>query len=93
MAEAEDSLRQVCQLDDIVSGKEWKEIPLAHHDLTKVIITMGRERREVASVITDNEIKELIHDNSKPNDLVILTALSRQGNRVDGAMSLTPTIK
>ena len=44
MAEAEESLRKVCEIDDIFPGEEWREVRLNRRGLTKVKITMGRER-------------------------------------------------
>ena len=71
MAEAEDSIKKVCQLDEIVPGKEWIEI--VNSELTKVLITMGRERRDQDAVANDQEIRELIAENSKRFDPIVYT--------------------
>ena len=73
MAEAEDSLRNVCELEDIKTGKEWIRLGPDGHAVTKVVITMGREQREVADIATDQEILSLVNENSKPDDPVIYT--------------------
>ena len=73
MAEAEDSLKKVCNLEEIKTGKEWVELEMEGRKLTKVIITMGREQREVADVVTEQEIQALINDNSRLGDLVVYT--------------------
>ena len=73
MAEAGESLKRVCDLKDIYTGKEWEEVSLEASDLTNVVITMGRERRECAPVVNDTDIKQLIEENSKPGDPIIYT--------------------
>ena len=73
MAEAENTLREICQLENINSGQEWKEVPPDRRKLTTVIVTMGREQRETADVITDNAIRELIDEHTKPTDPIIFT--------------------
>jgi ribonuclease HI len=73
MAEAEDSLRKVCELEDIKIGKEWIQLADEGRNLTNVVITMGREQREVADIVTDQEILSLISEHSKPDDPVIYT--------------------
>ena len=54
-------------------GKEWIEVSLEASDLTNVVITMGRERRECAPVVNETDIRQLIEDNSRPGDPVIYT--------------------
>ena len=73
MAEAEDSLRKVCELDDLQTGKEWIKLTSGEQGLTRVIVTMGREQRDVADIVTEQEILSLINENSKPGDPVIYT--------------------
>ena len=73
MAEAEETLRKVCNLDEINRGPEWQELALKFRDLTKVVIAMGRERREVASIVNNADIKALVNDHSNVLDPVIYT--------------------
>ena len=73
MAEAEVSLKKVCAIDDIILGKEWKEVGQERGDLTKVMITMGRERRECAACTTEAMIRELVDASVEENDPVIYT--------------------
>ena len=73
MAEAEESLKQVCDIDEIYVGKEWVELSHKDTSLTKVLITMGRERRECATSINDMDIRQLIEENSDPSDPIIYT--------------------
>ncbi|RUS78738.1 hypothetical protein EGW08_013489 [Elysia chlorotica] len=44
MAEAEDSIKLVCPIEDIIDGREWIKTGPEQTALTKVIITMGRDR-------------------------------------------------
>lgn len=82
MAEAEESLRKVCDIEEICSGREWFELSPDCRSLANVHITMGRERRECAAVINDNDIRQLIEEHSKPEDPVIYTDGSvRRGER------------
>ena len=82
MAEAEESLSLVCDPESIKGGKEWVELGSGCKDLTKVRITMGRERRECAATVNEMEIRQLIEDNSRPADPVIYTDGSvRRGER------------
>ena len=82
MAEAEDSLRQICRVEDIALGQEWQEVSGEHSGLAKVLITMGRERRERASVETEQDIRTLIEEHSNLEDPVVYTDGSvRRGER------------
>ncbi|XP_005098851.1 techylectin-5A-like [Aplysia californica] len=72
-AEAEDFLGKVCCIDEISSGKEWFELRPDCRSLVNVHIPMGRERRECAAVINDNDIRLLIEEHSKPEYPVIYT--------------------
>ena len=73
MAEAETSLKKVCAIEDIILGKEWKDVGQDRRDLTKVMITMGRERREHAACTTEAMIRELVDASAEENDPVIYT--------------------
>ncbi|RUS80085.1 hypothetical protein EGW08_012163 [Elysia chlorotica] len=73
MAEAEDSIKLVCPIEDIIDGREWIKTGPEQTALTKVIITMGRDRRECAAAVTEQDIRQLIHDNSKRHDPIIYT--------------------
>ena len=84
MAEAEDSVKKVCRLEQITKGKEWIEVGVERRSLTRVIISMGRERREVAAVINETEIQDLILRNSEPDDPIIYTDGSVQNGRQNG---------
>ena len=82
MAEAEESLGKVCDIEDICSGREWFELSPDCRSLANIHITMGRERRECAAVINDTDIRQLIEEHSKPEDPVIYTDGSvRRGER------------
>ena len=79
MAEAEVSLKKVCAIEDIIIGKEQKEVGQERRDLAKVMITMGRERREHAACTTGAMIRELVDASAEENDPVIYTDGSVQG--------------
>ena len=85
MAEAEASLKKVCAIEDIILGKEWKEVGQGRGDLTKVMITMGRERREYAACTTVAMIRELVDASAEENDPVIYTDGSVQRGARAGA--------
>ena len=73
MAQAEDTIRQVCTLESIKRGEEWVRVPAGNSDLCRVIITLGRECREWPAGATEVEIQQLIQDNAHPNDVIIYT--------------------
>lgn len=73
MAEAEDSLRKICVLENLPLGEEWEQVAGEYRDLTKVKISMGRDRRNVAASINESDINEIVDKNSKAGDPVIYT--------------------
>ena len=73
MAEAEETLSKVCELEDLKSGKEWVELSQEGRIFTQVVIKMGWEQREVADVVTEQAILALVAENTKPDDPVIYT--------------------
>ena len=73
MAEAEDTLKTVCKLEEVNNGEEWQLLDKERLELTKVVRTMGRERREFAPSVNDAEIRQIIQENASPADPVIYT--------------------
>ncbi|XP_005091665.1 GATA zinc finger domain-containing protein 10-like [Aplysia californica] len=74
MAEAEDTIKEVCPLEDIKQGEEWiKMNERQQGDFGKVVITLNRECREWPQGATDAEIRQLIEDNSRHGDVVLYT--------------------
>ena len=73
MAQAEDTIRQVCPLENIRRGEEWVRVPAVQSDLCRVIITLSRECREWPAGATEVEIQQLIQENSHPGDVIIYT--------------------
>ena len=74
MAQAEESIKKVCSLDNITEGKEW--LLLANEiapDFTKVIIGVKKsDARDVAGS-AETAVRQIIEDNSRPSDPVIYT--------------------
>ena len=73
MAEAEDSIRRICAPADLPLGEEWEQVAGQYRDLTKVKISMGRDRRNVAASVNESDINEIVDQNSKAGDPVIYT--------------------
>ena len=73
MAEAEDSLRKVCNPEDLCLGSEWIKVSSESDNLIKVVITMGRERREFADAVNECDIQSIIWECSRPGDPIIYT--------------------
>ena len=73
MAQAEDTIRQVCILENIRRGDEWVRVSAEQSDLCKVIITLSRECREWPAGATEVEIQQLIQEKARPGDVVIYT--------------------
>ncbi|XP_012941316.1 uncharacterized protein LOC106012555 [Aplysia californica] len=75
MAEAEDSVRKVCGIDEICFGKEWFELSPDCRSLANVHI-------KCAAVINDNDIRQLIEEHSKPEDpMIYMDESVRRGER------------
>ena len=73
LAEAEDTTTTVCDVKYIRKGEEWKKCDDKDKKYTKVVITMGREKREQAPTIVNSEILELIEQHTKKDDVIIYT--------------------
>ena len=84
MAQAELSIRQVCDLGSINREREWSEVPEDMMDWHNVLITLGRECREWAAGRTEFEVQELIQSNTHHGDIVIYTDGSVVRNRRSG---------
>ena len=73
MAEAETTLKRVCELNEIGRGKEWAEVPTERRAWTRVVIQLGRECREWTGGRTEFAVQEMIESSSGPGDVVIFT--------------------
>ena len=74
MAQAEESIRTVCDLDDITEGREWLDIALeVRQDLTKVIIDVKKSDMTEVAGRAETEVRQIIDQNSKPSDPIIYT--------------------
>ena len=75
MAEAEQSIQQICQLTDLKSTKEWEEHPAALKHLYRIKKpdNLGRHCREWPTGQTNAEIQAIIEQNSNPQDVIIYT--------------------
>ena len=68
MAEAEDTLKTVCKLEEVNNGEEWLWLDKERLGLTRVVRTMGRERHGFAASVNDAEIRQIIQENDSPAD-------------------------
>ena len=73
MAQAKETISSVCSLKSIRVEREWIMIPMDTKVQSNIIITMGRECRERASIAVNADIHELIQTNTKPEDVIIFT--------------------
>ena len=75
MGQAEDTISQVCQLSDLRDTKEWENQPRQLRRFYQVVASdhLGRHCRDWASGSTDAEIRIIIEENTKPDDLIIYT--------------------
>ena len=72
---AEDSVQQVRQLTELKQTKEWERYPTRFWHLCKMLLpeNLGKHCREWPAGKTESEIKLLIQENSKPQDLRVYT--------------------
>ena len=70
MGQAEDSILQVCQLT-----KEWERYPNRFRSLCETLLSenLGKHCQKWPAGKTESEIKLLIQENSKPQDLIVYT--------------------
>ena len=75
MGQAEDSILQVCQLTELKQTKEWERYPNRLRRLYKTLLAenLGKHCREWPAGKTESEIKLLIQENNKPQDLRVYT--------------------
>ena len=73
MAQGEDTIKQVCTLENIKRGEEWVKAPAEQSDLCRVIITLSRQCRNWPAGAVEVEIQQLIQDNARPGDVIIYT--------------------
>ena len=75
MGQAEDSIKQVCELSELKRVKEWTEIPRKAQHLCKTNIAehLGRHCREWAVGSTDAEIRSILEHTTKETDLLVCT--------------------
>ena len=78
MARAEDTIRQVCIMENIRRGEEWVRVPAEQSDLCRVIITLSQECREWPAGATEVEIQQLIQDNARCDYLYRWFGVQRQ---------------
>ena len=75
MAQAEDSILQVCQLRELKQTKEWERYPNRFRYLYGTILQENLEKhcQEWPAGKPESEIKLLTEENSKPQDLIVYT--------------------
>ena len=75
MSQAEDSILQVCQMTEFKHTKEWERYPNQFRRLYETFLpeNVGDHCREWPAGKTKSEIKVLIQENSKPQDIIMYT--------------------
>ena len=75
MGQAEDSIKQVCQLEDLKRDKEWRNIPAQAQHLCQVNISeqLGRHCREWTAGRADAEVRSILEHTTKETDLLVYT--------------------
>ena len=75
MGQAEDSILQVCQLTELKQTTEWERYPNRFRRLYETLLpeNLGKYCREWPAGKPESEIKLLIQENSKPQDLTVYT--------------------
>ena len=75
MGPAKDSILQACQLTELKQTKEWERYPNRFWHIYKTLLpeNLGKHCREWPAGKTESEIKLLIQENSKPQDLIVDT--------------------
>ena len=75
MGQAEDSILQVCQLTELKQTTEWERYPNRFRRLYETLLpeNLGKYCREWPAGKPESEIKLLIQENSKPQDLIVYT--------------------
>ena len=88
MAEAEDTLRRVCEIEEIGKGSEWVEVDTEKKSLTKVIIQLDKACRKWTGIRAQVTVHELAQLHSKPQDIIIYTdgSVNRNTNKSGGAL-------
>ena len=75
MGQTEDSVLQLCQLTELKQTKEWEMYPNRFQRLYETLLpeNLAKHCREWPAGKTESEIKLLIQENSKPQDLIVYT--------------------
>ena len=75
MGQTEDSMLQVCQLTELKQTKEWERYPNQFRHLYETLLpgNVGKHCPEWPAGKTQSEIKLLIQEISKPQDLIVYT--------------------
>ena len=75
MGRAEDSILQVFQLTELEQIKEWERYPNRQRRLSETFLpeNLLMDCRKWPAGKTESEIKLLIQENSKPQDLIVYT--------------------
>ena len=74
MAQAEDSIKKVCPLDEINEGNEWVEVAYEKAPgLTKVVIAVKKSEVQDTAGAAEIEVRQIVEDNSRPSDPVVYT--------------------
>ena len=73
MAQAEQTIRNITDIENIGSGETWLHVPANVSQMHRIIVTLGRECKDWPHGSTELEIQQLIQDNSQPEDLVLYT--------------------
>ena len=75
MGQTEDSVLQVRQLTELKQTKEWEMYPNRFQRLYETLLpeNLGKHCRQWPAGKTESEIKLLIEENSKPQNLIVYT--------------------
>ena len=73
MGQTKESILQVCQLTELKQTKEWERYPNRFQRLYETLLpeNSGKHCREWPADKTESEIKLLIQESSKPQDLIV----------------------
>ena len=75
MGQAEDSIRQMCELKDLKTTKEWQACPTDVKHLTQINIAeqLGRHCRDWAAGRTEAEVRAILEQITKRTDFIVYT--------------------
>jgi ribonuclease HI len=73
LGRAADTVREVCEINNITPGEEWIPVPTLFRDTFSIVIKFDGRCKEWNPVAVDAEVRALIDDNCSEGDVVIYT--------------------